>query len=77
MRAHHQQRVADVKHRIVKQHIKQGLLLKERGREVLQIFNQAVVRLRPVHGEVVAVFVALRGVGKVAAVSAIGNHEHL
>ena len=77
VRAHHQQRVAGVKHRVVQQHLEQGLLLEEGGREVLQVQNPAVVRLRPVHGEVEAVFVALRGVGKVARVGAVGNHKQL
>ena len=75
--AHHQQRVAGVKNRITQQHLEQRVFLKERGREILQVLDQAVVRLRPVHGEVVAVFVALRGVGKVTAVSAVGNHKQL
>ena len=75
--AHHQQRVAGVKNRITQQHLEQRVFLKEGGREVLQVLDQAVVRLRPVHGEVVAVFVALRGVGKVTAVGAIGNHKQL
>ncbi len=75
--AHHQQRVADIKHRVMQQHIEQGVLLEEGGREVLQILDQAVVRFRPVHGEVEAVLVALRGVGEITAVGAISNHKQL
>ena len=35
VRAHYQQRIAGIKHRVVQQHIEQGVLLQERGREVL------------------------------------------
>ena len=77
VRAHHQQRVAGIKHRVMQQHIEQRVLLQEGGRKVLQVFDQAVIRLRPVHGEVKTVFVALGGVGKVAAVGAVRNHKQL
>ncbi|MNF59031.1 hypothetical protein D3C84_406110 [compost metagenome] len=77
IRAHHQQRVADIKYRVVQQHIKQGVLLEKGGGKVFQILDQAVIRLRPVHGEVEAVLVALGSVGKVTAVGAVGDHEQL
>ena len=77
VRAHHEQRIADIKHRVVQQHIEQRVLLEKGSREVLQVLDQAVVRLRPVHGEVEAVFIALGGVGKVTAVRAVGNHKQL
>ena len=48
--------------------------LKEGGRKV---FNQAVIGFGPVHTEVNAVFIALRGVGKVTGVGAIRNNKHL
>ena len=44
---------------------------------VLQVFEQGVIGLRPVHGEVEAVFVALGGVGKVAGIGAVGDHKQL
>ena len=77
VRPHHQQRVADVEHRVMQQHVEQRVLLEEGGREILQVLDQRVVRLRPVHGEVEAVLVALGGVGKVTAVGAVGDHEQL
>ena len=75
--AHHQQRIADIKHRIMQQHIEQGVFLKEGSGKVFQVFDQTVIRLRPVHGEVVAVFVARRGVGKITAIGAVGNDKQL
>ena len=77
VRAHHQQRIADIKHRVVQQHIQQRVLLEESGREVLQVFDQGVIRPCPIHGEVEAIFVALGGVGKVAAIGAVGDHKQL
>ena len=41
--AHHQQRIAHVKHRVVQQHIQQRVFLEERGGEVLQVLDPRVV----------------------------------
>ncbi|MNJ62699.1 hypothetical protein D3C77_585500 [compost metagenome] len=61
----------------MQQHIEQSVFLKERSGKVFQIFDQAVIRLRPIHGEVEAVFVALGGVGKITAIGAVGNDKQL
>ena len=61
----------------MQQYINEGVLLQEGRGEVFQVFNQGVVGLRPVHGEVKAVFVALRGVGKISRISAVRDHEQL
>ncbi len=61
----------------MQQHIEQGVFLEKRGGKVFQVFDQAVIRLRPVHGEVEAVFVTRRGVGKITAIGAIGDHKQL
>ena len=53
------------------------MFLEEGGSEVFQIFDKTIVRLRPVHGEVKAVFIACGGIGKVARISAIGDHKQL
>jgi len=74
---HDQQGVAGIKYRVAQQDTEQGVFLEKGGGKVLQVLNQAVIRLRPVHGEVEAVFVALGGVGKVTAVRAVGNHKQL
>jgi type I restriction enzyme M protein len=77
IRAHHQQRVADVEHRVVQQHIEQGVLLEEGSREIFQVEDPAVVRLSPIHTEIKAVFIARRGVGKIARIRAVRNHKEL
>ncbi len=53
------------------------MLLEKRGGEVLQVFNQRVVGLRPVHGEIKTVFIPLRGIGKVTGIGAVGYHKQL
>ncbi len=75
--AHHQQGIAHIEHRIMQQHIEQRIFLKESRGKVFQVFNQAVIGLRPVHGEVVAVFIALGGVGEITAIGAVGNYKQL
>ncbi|CAH0183788.1 hypothetical protein SRABI106_01161 [Rahnella aquatilis] len=50
----------------------------EKGRgKVFEVFYQRIVGLRPVHGEVEAVFIPLGGIGKVAGVGAVGNDKQL
>ena len=51
--------------------------MKEGGRKVLQIFNQFVSRVGPVHRKVETVFVAPYGVGKVARIRSVGDDEEL
>ena len=51
--------------------------LKKRSGKVFEIFNQAVISLCPVHGEIKTVFVALGGVGKITAIRTVGNHKQL
>ena len=75
--AHHQKGVADIKDRILQKHLQQSVLLEKRRRKILQVFDERIVRLRPVHGEVEAVLVSLYRVGKVSAIRAIGDHEKL
>ena len=53
------------------------MLLEESGGKVLQVLNQSVIRLCPVHGEIKAVFIPLSGTGKVPGISPVGNHEEL
>ena len=53
------------------------MLLEESGGKVLQVLNQGVVRFRPVHGEIKAVFIPLSGTGKVPGISPVGNYEEL
>jgi len=53
------------------------VLLQESRREVLEVFDQTIVGLRPVHGEVKTVLVALSSVGKITAVSAVRDHKKL
>ena len=61
----------------MQQHIQKCALLKECCGEVLQILDQPIVGLRPVHGKVEAVFVALGRVREIASVGAIRDHEEL
>lgn len=75
--AHNEQCVTHIKHRIMQQHFKQGVLLKESGGKVFQVFNQAVVGFCPVHTEIEAVFVALGGISKIAAIGAVRDNKHL
>ena len=75
--AHDEQRLAAVKHAVIKQNIQQSMLLEESGGKVLQVLNQSVIRLCPVHGEIKAVFIPLSGTGKVPGISPVGNHEEL
>src|SRR5690554_5731634 len=77
IRAHNQQSVAHIKHRIPQQHLQQRAPLEESRGKVLQILDQPVIRLRPVHGEIEAVLVAFGGIGEVAGIGAVGNHEQL
>jgi len=50
----------------------------EKGRgKVFEVFYQCIIGLRPVHGEVEAVFIPLGGIGKVAGVGAVGNDKQL
>ena len=42
----------------MQQHIQERVLLEKGGGEAFQVFDQAVVDLCPVHGEVKAVFIA-------------------
>ena len=51
--------------------------MKEGGRKVLQIFNQFVSRVGPVHRKVETVFVAPYGIGKVARVRSVGDDKEL
>ncbi|SAA85301.1 Uncharacterised protein [Klebsiella pneumoniae] len=53
------------------------MFLEERGRKVSQVFNQCIVRPRPVHGEIETVFIPLCGIGKVTGIRPVGNHEEL
>ncbi len=68
VRAHNQQIVADIKHGVIKQNVQQSVFLEEGRREVFEVFNQGVIRPRPVHGEIEAVFIPLCGIGKVTGV---------
>ncbi len=52
----------------MQQHIEQGVFLKESGRKVFQVFNQAVIGLRSVHGEIKAVLITLCSIGEITAV---------
>ena len=61
----------------MKQDVEQGVFLEEGGREVLRVADQTVIGLRPVHGEVKAILVTLRGVGEVATVGAVRDHKQL
>ena len=61
----------------MQQHIQQGIFLEERCRKVLQVFDQAVILLRPVHGKVETVLVAPGGVGKITTVGSVGNDKDL
>ena len=61
----------------MQQHIEQGVLLEKGCSKVLEVFQQAIISFRPVHGEVEAVFVALGGIGKITAIGAVGNHKKL
>ena len=53
------------------------MLLEESGGKVLQVLNQSVIRFRPVHGEIKAIFIPFSGTGKVPGISPVGNHEEL
>ena len=53
------------------------MFLKESRGKVFQVFNQAVISLRPVHGEVEAVFITLGRVSKIAAIGAVRDHKQL
>ena len=75
--AHNQQGVVHVKHGIAQQHAEQGIFLEKSGGKVLQVFDQTVVGLCPVHGEVKAVFVAPGGIGEVAGIRAVGDDKDL
>ena|GEM_PF-2223547 len=75
--AHHQQRVVGTEDGILQEHFQQRVFLEKGRGKVFQVFDQRVVRLRPVHGEVEAVFIPLRRIGKVATVRAIRDHEKL
>ena len=61
----------------MQQNAQQYAFLQERGGKVFQILNRMIVRPRPIHREIEAVFVALGGVGEIARVRAVGNHENL
>ena len=61
----------------MQQHLQQRIFLKKGSREILQIPDQLIVCLGPVHGKVVAVLIALHGVGEVPAVGTIGDHKQL
>ena len=52
-------------------------VLQEGGSKVLQVLDQFVVRLGPVHGEVEAVLVALGSVGEIAGIGTVGDHKNL
>lgn len=64
VRPHHQQRVADVEHRVNAEAHEQRVLLEEGGREVLQVLDQRVVRFAQFMVKSKLFLVALRGVGK-------------
>ena len=74
---HDKKGIAHIEHRIGEEDVEQGVFLKEGRRKVFQIFDQFIVCLGPVHGEIEAVLIAFGGVGKVAAVGAVGNDEDL
>ena len=77
IRTHNQQRIIRIKHAVMQQNAQQYAFLQERGGEVFQILNRIIVRPCPIHREIEAVFVALGGVGEIARVRAVGNHEDL
>ena len=77
VRPHNQQRIIRIKHAVMQQNAQQYAFLQERGGKVFQILNRIIVRPRPIHREIEAVFVALGGVGKIARVRTVGNDEDL
>jgi type I site-specific restriction-modification system R (restriction) subunit len=36
-----------------------------------------IIWLRPIHGEIKAVFIAFSGIGEIAAICPVRNHEYL
>ena len=77
IRTHNQQRVIHIKDAVTQQDAEQGVFLQKSGGEILQILDGVIIRLRPIHGEIKAVFIALGGIGEIARVRAVGNHEDL
>lgn len=75
--SHYQQRVAHVGNGLRQQHLQKRVFLEESGCEVLQVFEQSVIRHRPVRGEVDAVFIASGSVGDITCLSAVRNDEKL
>ena len=61
----------------MQQHPEQGVFLEKRCGKVFQVFDQAVIGLRPVHGKVETVFVAFCGIGKITCIRPVRNHENL
>ena len=53
------------------------MFLQKGGGEILQILDGVIIRFRPIHGEIKAVFIALGGIGEIARIRAVGNHEDL
>ena len=71
VRAHNQQGIVYIEHRIGENHIQQRVFLKKGFRKILQVFYRRIISPCPVHREVEAVLVALHGIGKIAAVRAV------
>ena len=53
------------------------MFLEEGGGKVLQVLNQSVIRFRPVHGEIKAVFIPFSGAGKIPGIGTVGYHKQL
>ena len=53
------------------------MFLEERGRKVSQVFNQCIVRPRPVHGEIETIFIPSSRIGKVTGIRSVRYHKHL
>ena len=77
VRAHDQQSIVDIEYRVVQQYAQEGILGEKGYGEIFEVFDEAIVRGRPVHGEIEAVFIALDGIGEIARIGAIANDEDL
>ena len=75
--AHHKECIAYIQYRIGKYHLQECILLKESSSKVLQIPNQLVIRLCPVHGKVKIVLFPLDGIGEIAGIGTVGDDKEL